>query len=128
MTDAAAIVTALTVAVFVGAQRAQRRWPNVPLFNPTLVGVAAVIGYVEAMGIPYRSYLLNTQVLSFMLAPTVVLLAVPLHRRLALIRASWKIIAVSLTIGLPTGILSTIAIALALGPTTIPCTRWPRSA
>ena len=28
-----AIVTALTVAVFVGAQNAQRRWPNVPLFN-----------------------------------------------------------------------------------------------
>lgn len=110
-----AVVTALTVAVFVTAQKAQRRWPYIPLFNPTLVGVVAVIAYVEWSGMSYQKYILNTQVLSFMLAPTVVLLAVPLYRRLALIRASWRIIACSLFVGLPTGILSAIAIALAWG-------------
>jgi predicted murein hydrolase (TIGR00659 family) len=110
-----AVVTALTVAIFVAAQKAQRRWPNIPLFNPTLVAVVSVIAYIECSGISYQSYILNTQVLSFMLAPTVVLLAVPLYRRLALIRSSWKIIACSLIIGLPTGIMSAVGLALVWG-------------
>ena len=115
LADHPAVVTAFTIAVFVAAQKAQRRWPYIPALNPTLVGVLAVIIYVEWAGMSYQNYILNTQVLSFMLAPTVVLLAVPLYRRLALIRASWRIIACSLLVGLPTGILSAIAIALALG-------------
>ena len=52
--------------------------------------------------------------IQFLLAPTVVLLAVPLFRQTALIRASGGLIAAALLVGLPTGILSAVGIAWAL--------------
>jgi len=50
-----------------------------------------------------------------MLGPAVVLLAVPLFRQRAVIRASARLIAVGLGVGLPVGVLSAVGIAWVMG-------------
>ena len=52
-----------------------------------------------------------------MLGPAVVLLAVPLFRQRAIIRASARLIAVGLAVGLPVGVLSAVGLAWLLGAT-----------
>ena len=72
---------------------------------------------IEVTGTSYADYLAGTQVINFMLAPTVVLLAVPLYRRLDLILRSWPIIGAGLAFGLPSGIMTAIGIAYLCGAT-----------
>ena len=70
---------------------------------------------IKLSGLAYADYARSAAVVSFMLSPAVVLLAVPLYRKRALIRRSGLLIAVALCIGLPTGIVSGVGFAWALG-------------
>ena len=117
LTGHPAVAIALTIIAYLLALRLQRRWPRMPLFNPTLFAVLLVVCLVEVTGTSYAKYLAGTQVINFMLAPTVVLLAVPLYRRLDLILRSWWIIGAGLAIGLPTGILTAVGAARLCGAT-----------
>jgi putative effector of murein hydrolase len=76
-----------------------------------LVAVFLVVAVMEITGVSYATYLRGAQMINFMLASTVVLLAVPLYRRLSLIKQAWPIIAAALLVGLPTGVISAIGIA-----------------
>ena len=117
LTGLPAVSIALTIIAYLIALRLQRRWPRMPLFNPTLFAVLIVVCLIEVTGTSYAKYLAGTQVINFMLAPTVVLLAVPLYRRLDLILNSWRIIGAGLAIGLPTGILTAVGVAHLCGAT-----------
>ena len=110
-----AVAIALTVGIFAGAQWLQRRWSSNPLLNPTLLAVVIIIVVLRAAGVPCAKYQSDTQVISFLLAPTVVCLAVPIYRCLPLIRVSRKIIGSSLLIGAPVGVGSAVAIATVCG-------------
>lgn len=105
----------LTVFAFLFALRLARATGNNPLFNPTLVAIVTVVVAISSAGIPYATYLRGTSFIQFMLSPTIVLLAVPLYRQTALIRASGELIAVALLVGLPSGIATAVGIAWALG-------------
>src|SRR6516165_10807747 len=86
-----------------------------PLLNPTLLAIILISLGLEATHIPYEVYLRGADVIHFMLGPAVVLLAVPLFRQRAVIRASARLIAVGLAVGLPVGVLSAVGIAWVLG-------------
>lgn len=105
----------LTVLAFLFAVRLARWSGNNPFLNPTLIAIIVVVVLIDAAGIPYATYLRGAGVIQFLLAPAVVLLAVPLYRQTTLIRASGGLIAAALLVGLPTGILSAVGIAWALG-------------
>ena len=71
---------ALTLAVFALAQVLYRRSGSVWL-NPVLVSIIAIIALLLAAGIPYRDYARGGDLISFLLGPAVVALAVPLYQR-----------------------------------------------
>ena len=71
---------ALTLAIFALAQVLYRRTGSVWL-NPVLVSILAIIALLLAAGIPYRDYARGGDLLSFLLGPSVVALAVPLYQR-----------------------------------------------
>jgi predicted murein hydrolase (TIGR00659 family) len=104
-----------TVFAYLAAVRLCRHSGNHPLLNPTLVAILILAVGTKALGIPYATYLRSAGFVHFLLGPAVVLLAVPLFRQTALIRASSGLIAVGLAVGLPTGVLSAVGIAWALG-------------
>ena len=110
-----ALETGATVFAFLAATRISRLSGNHPLLNPTLLAIILISLGLEATHIPYETYLRGADTINFMLGPAVVLLAVPLFRQRATIRASGRLIAVGLAAGLPVGILSAVGIAWALG-------------
>lgn len=105
----------ITVLAFLLAVRLARWSSNNPFLNPTLIAIVLVVVAINVTGVSYTTYLRGAGFIQFLLAPTVVLLAVPLYRQTALIRASGGLIAAALLVGLPTGILSAVGIAWALG-------------
>ena len=115
LADDRILETGVTVLAFATAMRIARFGGNHPLLNPTLLAIIFISLGLEAAHIPYASYLRGTDIIHFMLGPAVVLLAVPLFRQRATIRASGRLIGVGLAVGLPVGILSAVGIAWALG-------------
>lgn len=105
----------ITVLAFLAAVRLARWSGNNPFFNPTLIAIVLVVAAINVTGVSYATYLRGAGFIQFLLAPTVVLLAVPLYRHTALICTSGGLIAAALLVGLPTGILSAVGIAWALG-------------
>lgn len=61
------------------------RHVRTPLVNPTLVGIALVVAYLLATRTSYGAYASATRVLTDLLAPAVVALAVPLYQERALL-------------------------------------------
>jgi predicted murein hydrolase (TIGR00659 family) len=107
--------TGATVFAFLVATRISRLGGNHPILNPTLVAIILISLSLETMHVPYEVYLHGSEVIQFMLGPAVVLLAVPLFRQRSVMRASARLIAVGLAVGLPTGILTSIGLAWLLG-------------
>src|SRR5579859_6560532 len=106
LADQPILETGATVFAFLAATRISRLGSNHPLLNPTLLAIILVSLGLEATNIPYETYLRGADAIHFMLGPAVVLLAVPLFRQRAVVRASLRLIVVGLAVGLPVGILS----------------------
>ena len=105
----------ITVVAYLVAVRLHRWGRGHPLLNPTLIAIVILAVAIRISGLPYAAYAQSASVVSFMLSPAVVLLAVPLYRRRAVIRASGPIILGALAAGLPTGVASAVSIAWLLG-------------
>lgn len=115
------LILGLTVLVYLAAVRVSRLGAGHALLNPTLVTILLVASGLKLVGVSYDAYLRGANVVAFLLGPAVVLLAVPLYRQAAVIRASGRLIACALMVGLPVGAASGVVIAWCLGgsPTTI---------
>jgi len=115
LADKPILETGATVFAFLAAVRLSRVFGNHPLLNPTLLAILFIAIGIEATGVRYETYLRGSDPVHFMLGPAVVLLAVPLFRQTATIRASGRLIAIGLLVGLPVGVLSAVGIAWLLG-------------
>jgi putative effector of murein hydrolase len=105
----------ITLAVFAAADALSRRSGRHPLCHPVLTSTPVLIAIVHATGIDYATYAGATAVLGFLLGPAVVGLAVPIHARLGLIRQLALPIALALTAGSLTAIVSAVGIAWLFG-------------
>lgn len=114
-TDQPLFGIALTVGIFLLATQMQQRLGNYAILNPTLVTINFVAFALMTCDVPYTSYMKGAVFIHLLLAIAVVLLAVPLYRQAAAIKASRAIIGVSLLVGLPVGVLSGVGIAWLLG-------------
>ena len=85
------------------------------MLNPTLVAIVLLAAADQTSGLSYAAYAQSASVVSFMLSPAVVLLAVSLYRRRAVIRASGSIILGALAVGIPMGIATGVGLASLLG-------------
>jgi len=109
------IAIGITILAYVAALRLQRRFPTNPALNPTLVAILMIVGLLALTGTPYEDYVPSAGFIHFLLGPAVVLLAVPLYRQTALIRASGGVIALALAIGVPVGVATAVGAACLLG-------------
>lgn len=69
-----------TVVAYLGALVLRRRTSS-PLANPTLVAIAVLVGVLAIADVDYRGYDDGTSLITALLGPAVVALAVPLHRQ-----------------------------------------------
>ena len=77
-----------------------------PLFNPILLTVAAVIGFLLLFHIPYEAYVPSGDLITWFLTPATVCFAIPLYRQLHVLRKHMTAILVSIFTGSLTSVAS----------------------
>jgi len=85
------------------------------LFHPVLVSVLVIMVILSLTHTPYEEYAKGTEGLTFLLAPSVVALGVPLYREWTKLKAEMGRILVTVTFGSLVGIFSSVLPALFWG-------------
>lgn len=107
----------LTLLAYAGALALYRRSGAHPLLIPVLTAVAAIVAVLLATGTPYATYRQGVELLSFLVGPATVALAVPLFAQRGRIRQLWRPLGVALLVGCTVAIASALLLAWALGGT-----------
>ena len=105
-----------TVAVYAAAWLLRRRVPS-PLLNPTLVAIVVLVAVLAAADVEYDGYDDGTSLITALLGPAVVALAVPLHRERETLLRHARALAAGALAGAVCGILVGWAAAELLGLT-----------
>lgn len=88
-----------------------------PLANPLLISIALVMLALVALRVDYRSYYAGAKVLSWLLTPATVCLAVPLYEKLSLLKRNLKAVAAGITSGVLASLLSVFLLSKLFGLT-----------
>lgn len=76
----------------------QRR-TKISLLNPLMLSTFIIVFFLLITGIPYEAYNEGGSIITFFLAPTTVVLAVPLYRKFSLLRANGLPILIGIGVG-----------------------------
>ncbi len=83
--------------------------------NPLLVAVAAVMVLLAALKVDYETYKEGADLLSYLLTPATVCLAVPLYEQMALLKSNVKAIMAGILSGVLTSLLSILLMGMLFG-------------
>ena len=86
-----------------------------PLFNPLLIAIVLIIGFLEFFKINYQEFNVGGQFINMFLGPATVVLAVPLYKQLQLLKKHALPIILGVLIGSTVGIFSIIGLSYILG-------------
>lgn len=87
------------------------------IFNPLLIAIAFVIGFLLLTGISYEKYNTGAKYLSYLLTPATVCLAIPLYRQIELLRKNVKAILLGILSGVAASLISVLALSWMFGLT-----------
>ena len=89
----------------------KKKW-KLAIFNPLLVSIVIVIVFLAVFHIDYESYETGAHLLSYLLTPATVCLAIPLYEQLELLRHNLRAILAGLISGVLTSLVSVLAMAV----------------
>lgn len=85
------------------------------LFNPLLISIAITIAVLVVSGIDYETYNEGANILTWLLTPATVCLAVPLYEKIGLLKDNWKAIFAGITTGVLTSLVCIFLMAVLFG-------------
>lgn len=85
------------------------------LMNPLLVSIVLSIGFLCATGTSYESYAKGADVISYLLTPATVCLAVPLYKQIEHLKRNYHAVTLGITAGVLGSMLSILGMVLLLG-------------
>ena len=85
------------------------------LFNPLLISIVITILVLVLGGIDYETYNSGASLLSWMLTPATVCLAVPLYEKIGLLKNNWKAIFAGITVGVLTSLICILLMSMMFG-------------
>ncbi len=83
--------------------------------NPLLIAVVVVMLTLAVLGIDYESYQEGAQLLSYLLTPATVCLAIPLYEQIVLLKKHARAIMAGLVSGVFTSLISILVMAMIFG-------------
>lgn len=86
-----------------------------PLFNPLLISILLIIGFLKLFDIDFDTFNKGGQFINMFLGPATIVLAVPLYKQFDLLKKNFLPIILGITFGSFVGILSIISISVFLG-------------
>ena len=92
-----------------------KRKLKLAICNPLLVSIVAVILILAVFRIDYESYEEGAQLLSYLLTPATVCLAIPLYEQITLLKKNSKAIMAGILSGVASSLLSILAMAALFG-------------
>lgn len=108
MTDFLQSVPLLALVLTMGAYQiglfCQKKWKS-PVLNPILIAVILVIGVLLLTGIPNETYQQDTQILTWLLTPATVCLALPMYEQVKVLRERLPAILVGVAAGTVTSLM-----------------------
>lgn len=104
----------LTLALFYLFSKLYRK-KRVFYLNPVLLSILSIAIILKTFKISYQTYMESAQLLSFLLGPAVVSLAIPLYKKRNIIKAYWREIGIGIAFGGTLAILSAFYVAKLLG-------------
>ena len=88
---------------------------KIPLFNPLLIAITLVIGFLLIFNIDFDLYNAGAKFINMFLGPATVILAVPLYKQIKLLKKHAPSILIGILFGSIIGIFSVIGLSYALG-------------
>ena len=104
----------LTIFMYQIGAAIQKKWP-LPIFNPLLISMFAIIGILVVTKIPYETYEQGAKFIGNLLTPLTVYLAVPLYRQLKVLKENIAAVLISIICGCLAHIATMLVLAKALG-------------
>lgn len=86
-----------------------------PLFNPLLVSIIFVIGFLVVFQIDYQTYNQGAKYLSYLLTPATVCLAIPLYQQMELLKKNMTAVLLGILSGVLASLFSTLIFAVVFG-------------
>lgn len=86
-----------------------------PIFNPLLIAIALIIGFLKLIDMDYEIYKAQTSVLSYFLGPATVALAVPLYKNIDVLKKNFAAILTGVFAGSVVSIGSVVGMGILLG-------------
>lgn len=90
------------------------RKTNFPLFNPLLIAILLIIGFLKLFNVDFDTFNKGGQFINMFLGPATIVLAVPLYKQFDLLKKNFLPIILGITFGSLIGILSIISISVFL--------------
>lgn len=84
---------------------------KVAILNPLLIAIVAVILFLLLFNVEYDSYRSSTSIISYLLTPATVALAVPLYEQVQLLKKNLKAILAGITAGVLTSAISILTLS-----------------
>ena len=87
-----------------------RKKTGLSFMNPLLISIILVISFLLLTGVDYQTYAKGADVISYLLTPATICLAVPLYQQFNLLKKNWK----SVVAGIVSGVVSSLVCILLL--------------
>ena len=101
----------ITLAAFELGRWLKQKWKK-PIFNPLLIGVVLSIAALLLLRMDYAEYSRGTGIFSFLLTPTTICLAVPLHEQFELLKKNYKAVLLGIGAGVLTSLVCIFLLSL----------------
>lgn len=82
------------------------------ILNPLLIAIILIIAFLAIMEIPYASYNASANLVSYLLTPATICLAVPLYQQVELLKKNYKAVVAGIVSGVLSSMISVLALAL----------------
>ena len=103
----------LTLFAFQAGLQCQKKF-RLPIFNPILMGVIVVLAALSLLGMERKDYQEGMKLLSWLMTPATVCLAIPMYEQFRILRKNLKGILAGVAAGTAAGLMMLLAFLLAL--------------
>jgi predicted murein hydrolase (TIGR00659 family) len=79
---------------------------KIAIFNPLIISYIIIISFLLHFNIDFETYNKGGSIISFFIAPAIVVLAVPLYKNIKLLKERWAPILIGITLGSLAGLFS----------------------
>ena len=89
-----------------------RKKTGLSFMNPLLISIILVISFLLLTGVDYQTYAKGADVISYLLTPATICLAVPLYQQFNLLKKNWKAVVAGIVSGVVSSLVCILLLAL----------------